>query len=221
MHRVPFFLEPSYLSKDAAWTEPHTSRMVRKFGSLARFDEVKRRHGLIPRGAEVGLDASCGYTQAQLSLRVQSSTLNSHRLILYVAERWGWAVGEALYAIFNRKHFLEAGVLNDRELLAASLGEVGLEGAALHDSLTFLDSERGTDTVLAHWERVQALGIFSIPTLVVDGKYRTSGAGRADEVLALLERAVRASPNGSSGLFGDLEIALEPDGGRELRLAAP
>ena len=210
VHRVPFFLEPGYNDKHKGWTEPHQTRMIRKFGTMARFDEVKRRHGLIPRGAEVGLDASCGYTQDQLSKRVQSSTMNSHRLILYVAQRWGWAMGEALYAIFNRKHFMEAGVLNDRELLAASLSEVGLEGAALHSALTFLDGERGTDTVLAHWDRVQALGIYSIPTLVVDGKYQTSGAGRSNEVLALLERAVRAGPSGGSGLFGDLKIVLEP-----------
>ena len=46
------------------FTEPHNTRMVRKFGSQERFEQVKRSHGLIPRGAEVGLDASVGYTQA-------------------------------------------------------------------------------------------------------------------------------------------------------------
>jgi len=203
------------MRKPAGWTEPHNTRMVRKFGSMARFEEVKRRHGLIPRGGEVGLDATCDWTQLQLDKRVQSSTLNSHRLILYVAQRLGWARGEALYAILNRKHFLEAGVLNDRAMLAAALEETfeGREGAELDAALRFLDSTRGTDEVLAHWDRVQSLGIHSIPTLIVDAKHTTSGAARSGEILQLLERVVRErGPSGgkrSSGLFGDIQIPTE------------
>ena len=41
---------------------------------------------IVPRGAEVGLDSSMGYTQEALTNRRQSSTLKSHRLIAYIAK---------------------------------------------------------------------------------------------------------------------------------------
>ena len=72
VHRVPFFLEPGYLTKPDNWTEPHNVRMVRKFGSMEAFDRVKKAHGLIPRGAEVGLNKSCG-----LKLHSTKSLLSS------------------------------------------------------------------------------------------------------------------------------------------------
>ena len=84
LHRVPFLLEPRYMDEDDDFTEPHNTRMVRKFGSMERFEQVKKSHGLIPRGREAGLDESVGFTQKQLDKRVQSCTINSHRLVLYV-----------------------------------------------------------------------------------------------------------------------------------------
>ena len=62
-----------YMREPANFTEPHDSRMVRKFGSMEAFERVKAAHGLIPRGAEVGLDASMNYTQEQV--RKQASIL--------------------------------------------------------------------------------------------------------------------------------------------------
>ena len=114
--RVPFFLEPRYINYPQDFRESHEERMVRKFGSKAAFDRVKLAHGLIPRGAEAGLDASTGFTQEVLDKRIQSSTLNSHKLVLYVTQRHGSAVAEALYDQLNQRHFLHGGVLNDKLL---------------------------------------------------------------------------------------------------------
>ena len=108
------------MDKAQNFVESHDSRMIRKFGSKEQFEKVKRSHGLIPRGAEVGLDASCGYTDDSLSRRRQSSTLRSHRLVHYVAKRHGWEKCEELYAVLNRRHFIEAGILNDLDLLLDS-----------------------------------------------------------------------------------------------------
>ena len=44
--RVPFFLEPDYINKPADFWETHDSRMIRKFGSKAAFERVKKSHGL-------------------------------------------------------------------------------------------------------------------------------------------------------------------------------
>jgi hypothetical protein len=84
--RVPFFLEPGYNTKAENFWETHEKRMVRKFGSIEAFERVKASHGLIPRGEEVGLNSSMGYTEENLANRRQSSTLRSHCLVLYVSQ---------------------------------------------------------------------------------------------------------------------------------------
>ena len=46
LYRVPFFLEPEYLTKPDDFWEPHNERMIRKFGSLEAFERVRNAHGL-------------------------------------------------------------------------------------------------------------------------------------------------------------------------------
>ena len=133
------------MDKAQNFVESHDSRMIRKFGSKEQFEKVKRSHGLIPRGAEVGLDAMCGYTDDSLSRRRQSSTLRSHRLVHYVAKRHGWEKCEELYAVLNRRHFIEAGILNDLDLLLDSCEEIGLDRAICEK---FLVSDEYKEDVL-------------------------------------------------------------------------
>ena len=103
---------------------------------------------------------------------------------------------EALYAVLNRRHFQEAGALNDVELLLSAVEEMGdAYGLTRADAEAFLlqgqgggeDSSGGDEgggseaaaaaaevaseaVVLAAVERVHdELGVDSIPTLVVDG----------------------------------------------------
>ena len=191
MVRVPFFLEPDYISKPDSFRESHEQRMVRKFGSVAAFNRVKAAHGLIPRGAEVGLDESVGFTQDQLDLRIQSATLNSHRLVLFVTQQYGLDKAEAVYDQLNARHFFEAGALNDRNLLSASV-EAVLDGEALTETLQYLESDRGKAETLQLYEQTQRMGIDSIPTFVIDGKYVMSGAARADEIKEALLDAITA-----------------------------
>jgi len=193
VHRVPFFLEPSYLDEPEDFRESHTDRMVRKFGSLEAFERFKASHGLVPRAGEVGL----GWTEEALGARVQSATLRSQRLVQWAAHRHSLAAAEALYAGLSRRHFTEGAALNDTSVLADVAVEAGLERQS---ALAFLASEEGTDEVLAAFERTTQLGIHSIPTLVVDGRIVLSGAARADEV----EKALRGlgTPSGNQ-LFAD------------------
>lgn len=195
------------MDKPSSFTEMHNTRMVRKFGSMEQFDRVKKAHGLIPRGAVVGLDATCGFHQPQLDKRVQSSTMNSHRLILYVAETHGLEQGEALYEELNRKHFIEAGVLNDKSMLIdAMVAVLNLNENELKEAIHFLNDERrGYDVVLQYVDRVADLGIHSIPTLIVDGRLSASGAQTWENVLNLFERAVESGVTGKR-LFGDLSV---------------
>ena len=198
--RVPFFLEPRYINYPQDFRESHEERMVRKFGSKAAFDRVKLAHGLIPRGAEVGLDASTGFTQEVLDKRIQSSTLNSHKLVLYVTQRHGSAVAEALYDQLNQRHFLHGGVLNDKLLLRDSVKALDmLQEAEVAELLTFLEDDvRGREETLHLYNQTQKLGIDSIPTLVVDGQYMVSGAAQASEIQQTIAAALSA-PGGPTG----------------------
>lgn len=181
--------------------------MVRKFGSLEAFNQVKAAHGLIPRGLEVGLDESCGFTQAALDVRVQSATLNSHRLVLYVTEKFGPDTAEKLYEEFNRRHFIEAQALNDPTLLQDSLKEAlspHHKEEDLREAAEYLESTRGTKEVLRLYEQTQTLGINSIPSLVIDGgRALLSGAVSStdicNEITALLLKST--SPSASRRLF--------------------
>ena len=95
---------------------------------------------------------------------------------------------EELYDALNRKHFIEGGVLNDMGLLLDTVEQVGLDRAACEE---FLLSSTGEREVLETVDRVQALGIHSIPTLVLDGgKYVLNGAADSAEVSRALRRIV-------------------------------
>ena len=115
---------------------------------------------------------------------MQSCTLNSHRLVLYVAAHFGLDRSEQLYSILNRKHFTEAGVLNDPDLLRAAVQELKLSEAQEKQCLAFLEdpNEPGKEEVLDLLQRVEAVGIHGIPVLIVDGSLLVQGAARAAEV---------------------------------------
>ena len=194
--RVPFFLEPDYIGKDPDFRESHEERMVRKFGSLEAFNRVKATHGLIPRGAEVGLDASVGFTQETLDKRIQSSTLASHRLILFITQHYGLEKAEALYDELNNAHFIRSGALADYKLLESCLKKV-LRKEELQETKEFLYSNRGIEEVLAFYEQTQEAGLHSIPTLIIDGRVIVSGAARSDEVKYALEKVIAEGPTGS------------------------
>lgn len=166
--------------------------MIRKFGSKEAFERVKNAHGLVPRGAAVGLDA-LGFNQDNLDKRKQSSTLRSHRLVYFVAKKYSFDKSEALYAVLNRKHFIEGGILNDMNLLLDSVDEVGLNREECEQ---FLKSDVGVDSVLRTVDEVQKLGIHSIPTLVVDGQYTVGGTAPIEEIFEVLKMVVKkGNPN--------------------------
>jgi len=186
------------LDEPDGFTESHEERMVRKFGSREAFDRVKAAHALVPRGSEVGLDASVGFTQEQLDRRVQSSTLASHRLVLFVEQEHGVAASERLYDQLNQRHFLQAGALNDRALLSACVSSIGLSVAQVQALERFLDDpQRGRDVTLQLYGRAQSLGIDSIPTLFVDGQFMVSGAAHSSQVEEGLRRAIARGPSGN------------------------
>ena len=128
LYRVPFFLESDYHTRPDDFTETHSERMIRKFGSMENFVAFRQWHDLPGRGAEVNLD-SVGFVQSNLSKRIQSSTVKSHRLVQYITLKHGVGAAESFYEKLNVEHFVRSGILNDREMLLRLAGEVGIAGS--------------------------------------------------------------------------------------------
>ena len=176
--------------------------MIRKFGSQAEFNKVKAQQALIPRGREVGLDERVGFTQENLDRRVQSSTLKSHRLIRYVDAVFGAQAREKIYDALNRKHFCEGLVLNDSSMLEAVCEEVlMIDGKEMDLIRAYLLSDQGTSEVLSNVELLSSLGIRSIPTLIIDGKFIVPSGSLSDIVHTLKESAEAAKITAGKRLF--------------------
>ncbi len=67
-------------------------------------------------------------------------------------------------------------------------GSIGLDRAA---ALAHLESEAGTDAVNADLTEARELGITSVPTFVIDGKYAIQGAQEAAVLRAALDEIAR------------------------------
>lgn len=198
--RIPFFLEPGYQNQSDDFTESHDTRMIRKFGSKEAFERVKKTHGLIPRGAEVGLDASVGFTQENLNKRIQSSTLKSQRLVYFVARHYSLEKCEELYSVLNHKHFIEAGVLNDNSMLINACEEVGIDIEGVE---RFLTSDQYKEEVMQMYNNVIDSGIESIPTIIIQGEYVVNGAANKDQYLQVFKHLLQAGESD-----GDAEDVL-------------
>jgi predicted DsbA family dithiol-disulfide isomerase len=73
----------------------------------------------------------------------------------------------------QRAHFADGVDVGSRRALARLAGSIGLDEAA---ALAYLDSPGGFDEVNADIAEARELGISSVPTFVIDGKYAVQGA---------------------------------------------
>mmetsp|Transcript_3591 Transcript_3591/g.14545 ORF Transcript_3591/g.14545 Transcript_3591/m.14545 type:complete len:247 (-) Transcript_3591:256-996(-) len=173
--RVPFFLEPDY-PRSEEFEETNLERLRRKWGGVQQFEEQKKRHGLKERGREVGIENF-------VARRIASNTWASHRMVQWVTRTLGVSAAERLYAALNFTHFEQGAKLNDREMLVtAAVEHAGADEAAARE---FLQSDEGSDEIAAALAMLREMGINSIPTFLIDGKYMLSGAAHADEFVRL------------------------------------
>ena len=160
--------------------------MLRKFGSMEAFQQVILSQNLPGRALSAGLQI----TQEKLSARVQSCTVNSHRLVAFVTSTYGPAVTEILYNELNVGHFTDSKVLNDSSFLLSCCERVpGIDVRLCRD---FLSSKKGTSAVLGVVSSLHEMGVHSIPTLLVaNGEFVISGAASASDVATTLRLAAR------------------------------
>ena len=200
VHRVPFFLEPDY-PEDEDFEETNEERLWRKWGGKEAFERQKQRHRLKERGQEVGIE----HFDAR---RTASSTMRSHRLVQWTARTHGLDMSEDLYDVLNEAHFVQGRKLNDINLLCDCAASVGVPRESVRD---FLVSEQGRDEVKQMFEKVQAHGIHSIPTFIVDGQHMLNGAAHANEIERVLRAVERQWAEEPTSLYGRTAFAPQLD----------
>jgi len=184
IHWQPFQLDP-----DAGTTPvPLREAYARKFGGAERTEQILGQTEATARGEGLPMDFSQG--------QVRVTTLPAHRL-LWLAGQHGVqdAVGEALF----RAHFEHGQNLADTEVLTRAGAAGGLDAAEIAQMLA---SSRGLAEVEAGLDQARALGISSVPTFVIDGRWAISGA-QPPEAFAQALRQIAAEQGTATGRSGD------------------
>jgi predicted DsbA family dithiol-disulfide isomerase len=150
--------------------------MAAKFGGRDQADQMFAHVTAIAAGDGLHLD---------FDRAIAANTFEAHRLI-------AWAAGQGLQAemldALQRAHFVQGIDIGSRPALAEVAGSVGLDPAA---ALAYLESPAGTEAVNTDLREAQELGITSVPTFVIDGKYAIQGAQEAATILAAFEEITR------------------------------
>ncbi|MDH6579334.1 DsbA family oxidoreductase [Kitasatospora sp. MAP5-34] len=118
------------------------------------------------------------------------NTLDGHRLLWFALREYGPAVHQELEELVFAAYFTEGGNVADRELLADRAAVAGLDRDQV---LAFLASDQGTAEVRAEIRAARTDGVTTVPTFVIDGKWRLQGAQDASAFLRALEAAAAES----------------------------
>jgi predicted DsbA family dithiol-disulfide isomerase len=150
--------------------------MAEKFGGPERAEQLFTQVAAI--GADVGL--TLDFDRA-----IAANTFAAHRLIAWAATHDRQA--DMLDAL-QRAHFTDGIDIGSVSALAAVAGSIGLDPAA---ALAHLESEAGSTAVRTDLDEARALGITSVPTFVIDGKYALPGAQEPETLLAAFQEISR------------------------------
>ena len=140
---------------------PIKAAMAAKFGGPERADQMFAHVTSIAAGDGITLD---------FDRAIAANTFDAHRLIAWAAHQGRQA---AMLDALQRAHFADGVDIGSRPALARVAGTVGLDEAA---ALAVLASPDGAHEVRADIAMARDLGITSVPTFVIDGKYAVQGA---------------------------------------------
>jgi predicted DsbA family dithiol-disulfide isomerase len=167
-----FQLDPSPVPEPI----PTKEAIAAKFGGQVNADQMFDRVVAIAAadGLELDYDRS-----------IAANTFDAHRLI-------AWAAGQGRQAdmvdALQRAHFMDGVDVGSLDALAGVAGSLGLDDAA---ALEYLKSDAGTDEVNADLTEARELGVTSVPTFVIDGKYAVQGAQEVSTLIAAFEEITR------------------------------
>ncbi|SCE86616.1 Predicted dithiol-disulfide isomerase, DsbA family [Micromonospora coriariae] len=163
----PFQLDPSPVAEP----RPLVEAMAAKFGG----PEQARQMFAHVTGVAAGDGLRLDFDRA-----VAANTFDAHRLVSYAADHGRAAeMVEALY----QAYFTEGVDVGSHEALATVAGGIGLDAA---DVRRFLDSDERVADIAAQLAAARELGVTSVPTFVLAGKYAVTGAQEAQTLLAAL-----------------------------------
>lgn len=155
---------------------PIKQALASKFGGAARAEQMFGHVTAVAAGDGLRLD---------FDRAIAANTFDAHRLI-------AWAAGQDRQAemldALQRAHFQDGIDIGSHAALADVAAAIGLDRAT---ALAYLESDAGTRAVDADLEEARELGITSVPTFVIDGKYAVQGAQDPATLVAALEEIIR------------------------------
>ncbi|MFG1949702.1 DsbA family protein [Micromonospora sp. NPDC048830] len=163
----PFQLDPSPVPAP----QPLVEGMAAKFGGRERAEQMFAHVTRVAADSGLRLD---------FDRAVMANTFDAHRLVRYATERGPAA--ETVDALY-KAHFTDGVNVGSREALARIAAEVGLDEA---EARAYLDSAEGVLEVAADLAAAREIGITSVPTFVLAGKYAVAGAQEPETLLAAL-----------------------------------
>ena len=192
VHWHPFLLAPDADATPVPLREAYAA----KFGGIERTNQMLAQTQSTARAEGLPMDFDKG--------QVKVTTLPAHRLI-WLAGREGVQaqVGEALF----RAHFEHGRNLADPQVLAEAAAAGGIPAERVN---ALLDSDEGLAEVRAGLGQAQALGIQSVPTFVINGRYAVQGAQPPEVFAEVLGKvAAELAPTPAAGKD---EQGCGPDG---------
>ena len=156
---------------------PIKEALGEKFGSRERADEMFANVTAVAAGDGLTLD---------FDKAIAANTFDAHRLVALAGSERHVDMLEALH----RAHFTDGVDIGSRPALASVAGTIGFDEAEI---LALLESDAGTEEVQADLNLGRQLGIQSVPTFVINGRYGISGAQDAAVLRNALEQ-IAAEP---------------------------
>jgi predicted DsbA family dithiol-disulfide isomerase len=150
--------------------------MAAKFGGPERAEQMFAHVASIAAGDGLVLN---------FDRAIAANTFDAHRLIAWAAAQHRQA--DMLEAL-QRAHFTDGVDIGSPGALAAVAGSIGLDRAA---ASAFLASGAGADAVHADLTAARDLGITSVPTYVIDGRYAIQGAQEPETLRTALTEIAR------------------------------
>lgn len=156
--------------------QPIKQALAAKFGGADRAEQMFAHVTMLAAGDDLYLD---------FDRAVNANTFDAQRLI-------AWATAQNRQAdmveALQRAHFTEGIDIGSRTALAGIAASIGLDRSS---ALAHLESGAGTGAVNADLAEARELGITSVPTFVIDGKYAVQGAQETATLLSALEEIAR------------------------------
>ncbi len=135
--------------------------LAEKFGGAEQADQMF---------AHVTAIAAADGLELNFDRAVLANTFDSHRLIFWAAQQ---GRQREMVKVLQQAHFTDGEDIGSRSVLARLAGTLGLDEAA---ALAYLESPAGVHEVGSDIAVARELGISSVPTFVIDGKYAVQGA---------------------------------------------